>query len=192
MALCKTAVSRVAPVEESLRTGSPCALLASAIRLLQHGKALVLCSQSFGATVARSLALRLVTCGLEVRAIVSMDCRPVSITSLDVAWCIPRSLLQALAAQHVRLSLVDVDFVAPLVPLGRLQARFQRKDALAPWQASQLSPCRTRQLADTDHFELPSSHVWDMHRCIQQCCRRMRRRCKKRRPRPGSCPLHWQ
>ncbi|CAE7457353.1 ANXA6 [Symbiodinium natans] len=106
MELLETTVCRVAPVEESLRAGSPCALLTSAMRLSGHGKDLILCGQSFGATVAWTLAMRLATCGLEIRVIVSMDCRSISITSLDVAFAIPRSLLESLAPKHVRLALV--------------------------------------------------------------------------------------
>ena len=188
MALCQTAASRMAPVEESLQTGNPCTLLTRAVRLLEHGQDLILCGQSLGATVAWTLTVRLETCGLNVRAIVSMDCRNDSITSLHRVSVAPRSLLQSIAPQHVRLSLVDVDFVAPLVPRGRLQARFQRKDAVAPWQASRLSPCWTRRLQDTDHFDIASSHSWDIQRFIEQCCIRRRRRCKKRRQRSGSWP----
>ena len=159
---------------------------ACACRAPLRCEALVLCSHSFGAAVAWTLAMRLATSGFDIRAVVSMDFRNVrtkSIGEVHEVPCVPRSLLQSLAAEHVRLALVDVDFVAPLVPRGRLHPRFlRRKDAVAPWQSSRLSLCWTRQLAETDHFDLPSSHSWDVQRCLQQCCAR-RRRCKKRRPR---------
>ena len=117
---------------------------------------------------------------IEVQGIVCMDCRSVGI-AVDLAPFIPQGLWQSLVPQHVRLSPVAIDYVAPLVPRGHLSTRLLLKTRLAPWQDSYVSRRCSWQFADTDHYDLPSSHAWDMSRCIQRTTRRTRRR--KRAPR---------
>ena len=154
------------PVEEALRLGSISTLMPSLCQRYLGGE-LILCGHSFGTSMVCFFAMQLTVSGLEVRGIVSMDCRSVGI-GVDLTHFIPQGLWQLLAPQHVRLVAPQIDYVAPLVPRGHLSTHFSHKAGLAPWQDSEVSECWTWQLLDTDHYDLPNSHVWDMSRSIQR------------------------
>ena len=73
--------------------------------------------------MARSVALQLACCGLDARCLVAMDPRCVDATALEVITAVPRSLAQSLAPALYRLDTVELEFVAPLLPRGALEAR---------------------------------------------------------------------
>ncbi|OLQ05061.1 hypothetical protein AK812_SmicGene11827 [Symbiodinium microadriaticum] len=83
---------------------------------------------------------RACACAGTVQGIVCMDCRSVGI-AVDLAPFIPQGLWQSLVPQHVRLSPVAIDYVAPLVPRGfiRVPALFMAVRRHRPLRSAQLS-----------------------------------------------------
>ncbi|CAE6955149.1 unnamed protein product, partial [Symbiodinium sp. CCMP2456] len=132
---------------------------------------LILCGHSFGVTVARSVALQLCTCGLDVRGLVAIDPRCLDFASLELLTAesltsVPRSLAQSLAHPFYRLDTLELEFVAPL-------------GLAASWDY-QLSKRSAYHLFDADHFSLGGVQAWDMSdRIKKQVRQRCRRRCRR-------------
>ena len=171
-------VALFAPVEECLRFALPCRSLSAALAASPNINELLLCGQSFGVTVSRSLAIQLATCGLSVRGVVAMDPRCVDLTALQVITAVPRSLAQSLAAPCWRLEVLEVEFVAPLRPRGALEGRafMQLGRGLSASWDFQLSTHCASYFPDADHYSISDMHAWDMSHCIRRQSHRSARR----------------
>ncbi|CAE7854744.1 unnamed protein product, partial [Symbiodinium necroappetens] len=130
---------------------------------------LILCGHSYGVTVARSVALQLCTCGLDVRGLVAIDPRCLDFASLELLSAesltsVPRSLAQSLSFPFYRLDALELEFVAPLGPHKALRARVfvhLARGLAASW-AYQLSKRSAYHLLDADHFSVGGVQAWDM------------------------------
>ncbi|CAE7243231.1 unnamed protein product [Symbiodinium sp. KB8] len=178
-----------ASVEASLQNALPCGE-----RGWQPWLELILCGHSYGVTVARSVALQLCTCGLDVRGLVAIDPRCLDFASLELLTAesltsVPRSLAQSLSHPFYRLDALELEFVAPLGPHKALRARVfvhLARGLAASW-AYQLSKRSAYHLLDADHFSVGGVQAWDMSNRIKRHLRRCRRRCRRVSAESGQC-----
>ena len=124
-----------------------------------------LLGQSYGVTLARSLASRLYTSGFEVRGLIALDCRCVERTVLSTIYVVPRPLRQASVPIHLRCIDPEIHVVTPRVPRVTLSARdFCPRALLSPEMALASVAVMSACVRDGDHWEVPRSHAWDVVR----------------------------
>ena len=137
---------------------------------LQHGFFsidLFLLGQSFGLSLARSLASRLSLSGFEVRGIVALDCRCVERTALSDVYVVPRSLRQGLTSPRFRCTAAEIHFVTPCVPRMTLSARdFCSCAVICPEASLASTSANLCHVRDGDHWDVPVSHAWDIVRSL--------------------------
>ncbi|CAJ1396783.1 unnamed protein product [Effrenium voratum] len=83
--------------------------------------------------------------------------------------------MQAGALQSLRLAITNLNCEAPAVPRGLLRLRISPAQILADGAAS--TQAMSQFQADTDHWDLPNSHLWDI---AQALASQMRNWCNKR------------
>lgn len=124
-------------------------------RMCQSG--VILCGHSFGALVSQVLAEHLDQLGSPVRGLVALDCRSKDAKQRNLQTSpVPKGLSDFVNQKSFRASRADMCCMAPLVPRGALPSRVFSLNAELTFVQC---PCH---LLDTDHFDIQSSHSWDI------------------------------
>jgi len=164
--MCAAESTSVLPVEELLKHGTPLALLAcieGTLFATDGLSNLVLVAHSFGISVAHQLSTHLERQGVRVFGIVALDLRHLS---SSVPGIVPRSLADfAMARSQFHLTVSTLDLSTPLVPRGRLSARYfalaAERSATASWLPAATSH-HAAALNDMDHFDVDNTGAWDI------------------------------
>ncbi|CAK9028013.1 unnamed protein product [Durusdinium trenchii] len=178
-----------APVEEALRTcGSICMdrLLWQAVDKLAASNFaknmdMILMGQSFGVTVARCLSLRMDAIGFPARGLIALDCRCAERAARDI-YVVPLALRQSMTSSSWRCLIEEFHFVSPRVPRINITARhFDLRARLDAEMSVVSAKAFALNVMDSDHFDLPVSHCWDLSRLVSQI-RKGRRRTRRKGP----------
>ncbi|CAJ1332241.1 unnamed protein product [Effrenium voratum] len=145
---------------------------------------LILMGHSFGFALAQAVAQRLAAAGAALRGLVALDCRCLQRTALEID-VVPRRLrVDVASAFHsaalaFRSAATELRVAAALVGRGGLTGRhLARPEVLAPNAAAGAGQQSSLEVADSDHWDLPMSHVWDIAAVVQKltrCTKRPRR-----------------
>ena len=73
--------------------------------------------------------------------------------------------LTQMACQATRLPLTNLNCVAPAAPRGFLQLRIPLAQIAA--DAAAATQAMSRFQLDTDHWDMPHSHLWDIAPCLR-------------------------
>ena len=123
---------------------------------------LILMGQSFGVAIARALALRLDAIGISAQGLIALDCRCAERQVLQVEP-VPHALRQNMTASHWRCIVDEFHFVAPRIPRMGITARhFHPRMKLDAEMSVVSAQACASYFSDTDHFDIPKSHCWDI------------------------------
>ena len=153
------AAASIPTVEKCLQHGGFLSQIREILALAETGDSLMLAGHSLGLNMAQTVAECLGRMGIKVHGIIAADPRTRGRRFSEISY-MHQPLVQALVPR-IRLEILEQAFESPHVPFFSTPQRpLQHPSELA--QEVQSVAEMGKMLADTNHFTLKDTHVWDI------------------------------
>ena len=152
------AAASLPAVEKFVQHGGLLSLIRE-ILAAETGDSLMLAGHSLGLNVAQTVAECLGCAGIKVHGIIALDPRTRGRQFSEIS-CMHRPLAQALVPR-IRLEILEQAFETPHVPFFSTPQRIMQYPSEMGQEAQSVAEMG-KMLADTNHYTLKDTHVWDI------------------------------
>ena len=153
------AAASIPTVEKCLQHGGFLSQIRDILALAETGDSLMLAGHSLGLNMAQTVAECLGRTGIKVHGIIAFDPRTRGRRFPEISY-MHRPLTQALVPR-IRLEILEQAFESPHVPFFSTPQRPLQHPSEMGQEAQSVAEMG-KMLADTNHYTLKDTHVWDI------------------------------